>query len=66
MFSTYQSIQVANDRQREIRERAARDRLIRELTAPARAARATRRAAQRDRLHHTLRTALRLGTPASA
>jgi len=63
MYSTYQAIQYANDRQREFREQAARDRLIRELTAPAKAA---KRAARSSRIHRTWRTALRLGTPASA
>jgi hypothetical protein len=63
MYSTYQSIQYANDRQREIREQAARDRLIREFTAPARAA---KRAARSERIHRTWRMALRQGTPASA
>jgi hypothetical protein len=63
MYSTYQSIQYAQDRQREIHEQAARDRLVRELNAPAKAA---KRAARSERVRRTWRAALRLGTPASA
>jgi hypothetical protein len=63
MYSSYQAIQYANDRQRELWEQAARDRLVRELKAPARAA---RRAARKGRLHRTWRMALRLSTQAPA
>jgi hypothetical protein len=63
MYSYYQAFNYGHDKQREFLEQAARDRLVRELTAQARAA---KRAARSGRTHRTWRTALRQGTQASA